>query len=212
MSQQETVVLVHGLWVHGMLMTLMRRRIGRGGYHVQSYSYPSMRLTLSGNAGRLARFCRSLNAPRLHLIGHSMGGVVILRMLEGAADLNIGRIVLAGTPFADSYAAHRMARLPGGLAALGRSMPEWLESARPDDLGRYEIGVIAGSLGIGLGRLIAPDLPRPNDGVVTVAETRVPAARDHIVLNVSHTAMLFSPAVARQAREFLKHGAFIRGK
>ncbi|MEK6594031.1 MAG: alpha/beta hydrolase [Pseudomonadota bacterium] len=212
MSQQETVVLVHGLWVHGVLMTLMRRRIARGGYHVQSYSYPSMRLTLSANAARLARFCRGLSAQRLHFVGHSMGGLVILKMLEGAADLNIGRIVLAGTPFSDSYAARRMARLPGGRAALGRGMPEWLGSARPDDLGRCEIGVIAGSLGVGLGRLIAPDLPRPNDGVVTVAETRVPAAHDHIVLRVSHTAMLFSPAVARQARAFLKHGAFVREK
>lgn len=210
MSQQETVVLVHGLWVHGLVMTLLRRRIHSGGYHVQNYSYPSVRPTLSANSASLASFCRGLNAQRLHFIGHSMGGLVILKMLESVANMNIGRIVLAGTPFADSYAAHRMARLPGGRAALGRSLPEWLKSTRPDNLGRYEIGVIAGSLSFGMGSLIAPGLPRPNDGVVSVAETHVPAARDHIVLKVSHTAMLFSPAVAKQACEFLRHGAFAR--
>jgi hypothetical protein len=132
-------------------------------------------------------------------------------MLERAAGLNIGRIVLGGPPFLGSFAAERLARLPGGHMALGHSIPEWLGSARPSGLGRYDIGVIAGSLGVGLGRLIAPDLPEPNDGVVSVAETRLPEARDHIVLNVSHTAMLFSAAVTRQMCEFLKHGAFLKG-
>ncbi|MBX9810897.1 MAG: alpha/beta hydrolase [Burkholderiales bacterium] len=211
MINQETVILVHGLWLHGTVMALMRRRIARCGYQVVSYSYPSMRLTLTENAGRLAQFCRSMDSSRMHFVGHSLGGLVILRMLERAADLDIGRIVLAGPPFVDSFAARRLARLPGGGKALGRSIPEWLESARPSGLERYDIGVIAGDCGIGLGTLIAPDLPRPSDGVVSVAETRLPTARDHIVLNVSHTAMLVSAAVVRQVCTFLHTGAFSRG-
>ena len=203
------IVLVHGLWVHGMLMTVMRRHIERDGCQVYNYSYPTMRLTLSANAARLLRYCRALDAPRLHFIGHSMGGLVILRMLENAAGLNVGRIVLAGTPFADSYAARRLARLPAGSAVLGHSMPEWLDGAQPHDPGRYEIGVIAGSLSVGLGRLIAPGLPRPNDGVVSVAETHVPGMRDHIVLKLSHSGMLLSGALADQALAFVQHGAFV---
>lgn len=210
MSDQETVILVHGLWMHGAVMALMRRRIARCGYRVVSYSYPSMRLTLTENAERLASFCDGMAAPRLHFVGHSLGGLVILKMLERAAGLSIGRIVLAGPPYADSFAAHRLARLPGGGKALGRGIPEWLAGARPGDLERHEIGVIAGDSGFGLGTLIAPDLPRPNDGVVSVAETRLPAARDHIVLRVGHTAMLVSTAVVRQVCAFLRHGAFSR--
>jgi hypothetical protein len=75
------------------------------------------------------------------------------------------------------------------------------------DTGR-EIGVIAGSLPLGIGRVVAPDLPAPSDGVVSVAETRLPAMRDHIVLNVSHAGMLISHAVARQICAFLREGAF----
>ena len=71
-----------------------------------------------------------------------------------------------------------------------------------------EIGVIAGSLPLGIGRFVAPDLPAPSDGVVSVAETRLPAMRDHIVLNVSHSGMLISRAVARQICVFLHDGAF----
>lgn len=207
---QDTVVLVHGLWVHGIAMELMRRRIARCGYRALGYSYPSMRLTLTENAERLARYCLDLAAPRVHFVGHSLGGLIVLRMLEHATGFAPGRVVLTGTPFAESFAARRLARLPGGRAALGRSMREWLESVRPTPDGGCEMGVIAGKLPVGIGRLVAPDLPRPNDGVVSVAETRLPAMRDHIVLNVSHSGMLISRAVAGQICAFLRDGRFAR--
>ena len=204
----ETVVLVHGLWVHGIAMELMRRRVARCGYRALAYSYPSMRLTLVENAERLARFCRDIAAPRLHFVGHSLGGLIILRMLERTPGLPPGRVVLTGAPIAGSLAARRLARLPGGRAALGRSAPEWHETAHPGyDTGR-EIGVIAGRLPLGIGRLVAPDLPAPSDGVVSVAETRLLVMRDHIILNVNHSGMLVSRAVARQICAFLRDGAF----
>jgi pimeloyl-ACP methyl ester carboxylesterase len=191
-------------------MELMRRRVGRCGYRALAYSYPSMRLTLAQNADRLARYCRELAAPRVHLVGHSLGGLILLRLLEQASGFTPGRVVLAGAPFAGSLAARRLARLPGGRAALGRSMAEWLESVRPALDARYEIGVIAGKLPVGIGRIVAPDLSAPNDGVVSVAETRFPEMRDQIVLNVSHSGMLVSRAVAHQICEFFRHGAFER--
>lgn len=208
MSAQEVVILVHGLWVHGVVMTPLRRRIARCGYRALSYSYPSVRLTLTENAERLAQFCRSLGAARLHFVGHSLGGLIVLRALERAPELHAGRIVFAGVPFSDSFAAHRLARLPGGRAALGRSIPEWLDGEKTG-WRRHDIGVIAGTIPIGLGRLVAPDLPKPNDGVVCVAETWLPAMRDHIVLKVNHTGMLLSAGVARQVCAFLRHGAFV---
>jgi pimeloyl-ACP methyl ester carboxylesterase len=204
----EVVILVHGLWVHGIAMELMRRRVARCGYRALAYSYPSMRLTLAENAERFGRYCRNLAAPRLHFVGHSLGGLIILRMLERTPGLPPGRVVLAGAPVAGSLAAQRLARLPGGRAALGRSAPEWHESAHPaSDTGR-EIGVIAGSRPFGMGRVVAPDLPAPSDGVVSAVETRLPAMRDHIVLNVSHSGMLMSRAVAHQICAFLREGVF----
>jgi pimeloyl-ACP methyl ester carboxylesterase len=205
---QEAVVLVHGLWVHGLVMELIRRRVARCGFRALAYSYPSMRLTLAENAERLARYCRGLAVPRVNLVGHSMGGLIVLRALQNAAGFTPGRVVLTAPPFVESFAARKLALVPGGRAALGKSMPEWLELPRPALDARYEIGVIAGSLPIGIGRLVAPDLPRPSDGVVSVAETRFAAMRDHIVLNVSHTGILFSRAVAHQVCVFLRTGAF----
>lgn len=205
---QDTVVLVHGLWVHGITMELMRRRVARCGFRALAYSYPSMRLTLTENAERLARFCRGIAAPRLNFIGHSLGGLIIVRMLERAPGLPPGRTVLLGSPVGGSLAARRLARLPGGRAALGRSAPEWHETALPGPGITREIGVIAGRLPVGIGRIVAPDLPAPSDGVVSVAETRLPRMRDHIVLNINHFGMLISGAVVRQICAFLRDGAF----
>lgn len=208
MPGQEAVILVHGLWVHGMVMVPLRRRIARCGYQALCYSYPSMRLTLTENAARLARYCRGIAAARVHFVGHSLGGLVVLRMIECAPDPRTGRIVLAGTPYGGSFAARRLSHLPGGDAALGRSLPEWLGRDQPQPPAQHEIGVIAGDFGLGLGRLVAPDMREPSDGVVSVAETRLPHMRDHIVLNVNHTGMLLSRKVARQACEFIRSGHF----
>ena len=61
-----------------------------------------------------------------------------------------------------------------------------------------------------MGRVIAPALPGPHDGVVTVDETRVPGLSDHIVLRVAHTEMLVSRAVVQQVVAFLERGKFDR--
>ena len=72
-----------------------------------------------------------------------------------------------------------------------------------------EVGALAGDHSIGLGHLFT-SLEGPNDGAVTVAETRIPGLRDHIVLPVSHSGMLLSAEVARQSVAFLGSGAFLR--
>ena len=71
-----------------------------------------------------------------------------------------------------------------------------------------EIGVICGTRSFGMARLLYRGLPRPNDGLLTVKESAFPAAREHLVLPVSHTGMLFSQQIAYQVCLFLKRGRF----
>lgn len=204
----EWVVLVHGLWMHGVALTLQRRRIARGGYHAVAYSYPTMQLTLEQNARRLGVFCAQLNDECIHLIGHSLGGIVILDMLRQAPPARPGRVVLMGSPYDGCTAATALGRSRAGKLMLGCSISEWLQRDKRGDWSRFEIGVIAGSKNRGLGRIVAPELPVPNDGVVSVAETGVPGMRAQIVLPVSHTGMMFSKEVARQVLAFIDHGSF----
>lgn len=204
----EPVIVIHGLWVPGLIMGLLARRITQEGFAARTYAYPTMRLSLSENAERFARYCASLAAPRVHMVAHSMGGLVVLKMLEMHPQLRRGRLVLLGTPYTGSVAAQRLAQFPGGRALLGRSIAEWLRTPRPVPDGTAEIGIIAGTRGYGLGRLIAPDLPQPHDGVVALAETMVPGVTQRMEMKVSHTEMLVSREVARQCCAFLHDGKF----
>jgi len=189
-------------------MEYHRRHLARAGFDVISYSYPSVRLSLAENADDLAQFARDLAAPCIHWVGHSLGGIVILCALTRAPQLPPGRVVLAGTPYRGSRAAEILERQAFGAPLLGHSVREWLAAPKPADFGGREIGVIAGSIGVGLGRVVAPGLPQPNDGTVAVEETMVPGARDNIVLPITHTGMLASRAVARQIEAFLRDGYF----
>lgn len=80
-------------------------------------------------------------------------------------------------------------------------MPPW-DGAR-------ELGVIAGTRPLGVGRL-APGLGRPNDGTVAVAETKLVGMTDYAELPVTHTWLLYSRPAARQVCAFLATGRFTR--
>ena len=210
MESQDTVILVHGLWLHGVAMWLMKRRLEESGFAVRVYSYPTVRLDLRQNSDRLRRYCQALGSGKLHFVGHSMGGLLALKAAELVPPACRGRAVLVGTPYAGCYSACALQRWPGGRRILGQCMGEWLAAERSAMFDACELGVLAGTGGIGLGRLIAPGLPRPHDGVVSVDETRVPGMCDHLQIEVSHTQMLISRAVARQVCAFLSLGKFDR--
>jgi pimeloyl-ACP methyl ester carboxylesterase len=205
-ERREPVVLVHGLWLGGWVLAVQAARLRHCGYDARTFSYPSVRASLAENADRLARFARSLGAARVHFVGHSMGGAIILKMLQENPGLRGGRVVLAGSPYGGSRSAEAVARWAVGRMALGRSVPEWLRAPRPD-AGACELGIVAGCRGIGLGRLVTA-LPAPNDGVVVQAETRVPGMADFISLQTSHTEMLWSRKVSHQLCAFLRTGQF----
>ncbi len=69
------VVLVHGLWMNGLAMLPLARRLERCGFEVKRYGYQSMRRGLHENARRLAAVCDKSVAP-LNLVGHSLGGLL----------------------------------------------------------------------------------------------------------------------------------------
>jgi hypothetical protein len=75
--------------------------------------------------------------------------------------------------------------------------------------GQRDLGLIAGSLSLGLGRLVGTH-GAPSDGTIFVEETRLAGAAHHLILKVSHTGLPFSPNVARQTGAFLRSGSFLR--
>ena len=205
------VVYVHGLWLKGYEAAWLRRRLSRDlGAETHAFSYTSVSAGAAANALKLARFLAETPADTLHLIGHSLGGLVILKLFEIAPPTAPGRIVLLGSPVCGSRTAQRLAELPYGRKILGLTVDDELLTPR---LRRWEaareLGIIAGDVGLGLGRLIGR-FAEPNDGTVAVSETYLEGATDHWVGRVSHSGMLFSAAVAKQTAAFLRGGRFER--
>ncbi len=205
-----TAILVHGLWTPAAVLTLQAYRLRRQGYGVRCFGYPSVRATLSDNAQALHRVIAATTATTIHLVGHSLGGLLILDLLAKSPDPRLHRVVLLGTPSLGSHCARQLTKVTGMSIVLGRSIGEWL-SRPPGALAwqrtGVEIGVIAGSRSFGLGRVV-PGLPQPNDGVVTLAEARLPGATDFLVLRVAHSQLLTSSRCAQQIATFLRKGCF----
>ena len=203
---RQAVLLVHGLWMSGWIMQGLRLRLSRRGYAAYTFAYPSIAQNLDEHARRLAARIRQLPEPAIHLVGHSLGGLVILRCLRNHGEQRIARVVLMGTPVRACMAGQRLENLAGGKRLLGASRDIWRslpEVFRP----RCELGVIAGSHPWGLGRMLVR-LPGTNDGVVRLEETEAAGMRDRVVLPLSHSGMLVSAQVARQVAAFLERGAF----
>jgi len=206
-SGSTTVVVVHGLWMTGAVFALQRAQLTRYGYRVATFSYPSVRLELDEIASRLRRFVTALGVPRVHFVGHSLGGLVVLHTLALNTLQSVGRVVLLGSPVVGSRAAERLSHSSPGRALLGRALLEWRVERGIAVASRFEVGMIAGTVCFGMGRLLVR-LPVPNDGVVCLDETRMPGLRDHLALPLSHSAMILSARVARQIRVFLELGHF----
>jgi alpha-beta hydrolase superfamily lysophospholipase len=205
----STIILVHGLWMVGFQLSVLKSKLeATSKLRAIAFSYPSTSGCMNDHAQSLLQFARTQHTERLHFVGHSLGALVIVRALQLADDLPPGRVVLLGPPLQGSCAAQSIARLPFGRTILGMPIQEECINYTPREwTGSREIGIIAGSMRIGLGRLFA-NLTADHDGTVMVEETKLPGAKDHIVLHTSHTAMVFSAEVAEQATHFLKEGRF----
>jgi len=200
------VVLAHGLWVPALVMTPLAARLHAAGLRCHLFGYPGRERPLEAHAERLARFARSVGPA--HFVGHSLGGLVVLEALERHREAKAGIVVLMGAPVRGNFAGRRLAQHGWGRWFLGASEPLWREGrsarwTRPEPL-----GVLAGSLPIGLGRLLGA-LPGANDGVVRVEETAVEGMRERVVLPVGHSAMLVSARVAAQVVSFLGDAHFL---
>jgi pimeloyl-ACP methyl ester carboxylesterase len=208
-DRELVVVCIHGLWMNGMEMGLMRFRLSKNlGVNVVQFSYHSVTEGIAENAHRLSRFIERLPADAVHLVGHSLGGVLALQMLRLFPTDKVRRVVCLGSPLVDSSAAQNFSRWTLGGKMVGRTLRE---AVLADPLGssdeHRDVGVIGGTVGLGLGIFVGK-LEKPHDGMVTERETRLPGITDHLMLRANHFGLLISRKAAMQTANFLREGKF----
>ncbi|MCW9025065.1 MAG: alpha/beta fold hydrolase [Gammaproteobacteria bacterium] len=209
MGQREVVVLVHGIWMTGIEMSLLRHRLTRCGFETYRFHYPSLRGTPHSNAKKLHRFLRKINAPTIHLVAHSLGGIVLLHLFHSFSKQKPGRVVMLGTPAQGSVVAKKLSENILLHYILGKATKNGLLGDVPDWPCNRELGLIAGYREIGVGKLLTgSELHQPNDGTVALEETQIQGATDVLHVNESHMSMLVDKTVAKSVCAFLRNGSF----
>ena len=206
-GQGAEIILVHGLWFGAAFMAPMARRLEKqAGLPVRRINYRSTRGELADHADWLYEFTQQSDAPTRHLVGHSLGGLVILKMLSRHPDFPPGRVVFLGSPIHGSRAVRKMQKIPGASSLLGKIRADQEKGFDGSFAGR-EAGMIAGTRPVGLG-LFVGGLDGPGDGTVALAETRARWLREHYELDLTHTGLIYSHKAAEKTAEFIETGSF----
>ena len=208
----ERVILLHGLVRTPLSMWRMERRLKAEGYTIENIGYPSRKHPIQTLAkmtvGKV--LAGKPNTARLHFVTHSLGGILVRTYLKDHPDNRVGRVVMLAPPNQGCELVDHLKKLPLYRKIFGEAGTQLgtHPTDLPKSLGAVEfcLGVIAGTCR----RHFLPStiLPKPHDGRVSVASTRVIGLNDFICLPASHGFITGKKTVIEQTLHFLRHGHF----
>ena len=194
----EAVFLLHGLAARRWIMLRIARSLRRSGYRVTNWGYPTLWKSIDDHAQqlrkRLSGTLKDDRIDRVHFVTHSMGSIIVRRMLMEVDSDKLGRVVMLGPPNRGSNVARVLAKRLNRLCpALGQlsDAPQSYVNCMPEPVDT-EVGVIAAA----------------EDLVVPIDNTRLEALTDWTVLPGHHSVLPWRPTTVRYVKEFLRCGRF----
>jgi len=204
-AEGETVVLLHGLGRSRLSLWRLRRRLNAAGFATANFPYAPTFHQFDTIVSDFHDFLvEHVKTPRYHLVGHSLGNIIIRARFRHAYPTELGRIVMLAPPNQPPKLARKLKKAPPFRLWGGDSGQQLASESFYAELPTPSVpfGVIAGDKGQRL------TFGEPNDGIVTVADTRLEGMADHLVVPHTHTFIMNSPAVAEATVNFLRHGRF----
>lgn len=212
-ASADCVLLIHGLARTSASMKKLLEPFELLGHQVVNVNYPSRKKSveeLSTLAVKELGIDRCEAGSTVHIVTHSLGGILVRYYLAQHKPEKLGRVVMLAPPNQGSEVVDSLRNVPGfklinGIAGLQLGTDD---NSIPKNLGPvdFDLGVIAGTKTFN--PLLSRFLPNPDDGKVSVASTRVAGMQDHIVLPVTHTFMMRSKTVIEQTLHFIQNGRF----
>ncbi len=209
---REAVILLHGLARTARSMGPMARALERAGYRVVNRGYPSRRMPVEALAPLAvdSALAHCGDCAGIHFVTHSMGGILLRHYLRASPLPELGRVVMLAPPNGGSEVVDRLRDAPGFGLLNGPAGRQLGTAGLPPTLGAvdYPVGVVAGTRSVN--PLLSLLLPKPNDGKVSVAATRVEGMCDFIAVPNTHPFIMRVPHVIEQTLAFLATGRFLR--
>ncbi|MEM9334493.1 MAG: alpha/beta hydrolase [Pseudomonadota bacterium] len=210
----ECVVFLHGLARTSRSMEKIETAFAEQGYRTANVDYPSRIHRIEVLAPHAVQqgleTCRAGEASRIHFITHSLGGILVRYYLDGNRIEELGRVVMLAPPNQGSEVVDDYRDTPGYEQLNGPAGAQLGTDANsiPLNLGPvdFPLGVVAGTSTIN--PILSQSLPNPDDGKVSVANTRVDGMADFLVVDVSHPFIMRSDTVIEQAQHFIAVGTF----
>jgi triacylglycerol lipase len=212
-STKPPIVLLHGLGRTRFSLWPIARAAARRGYRVHNLGYPSRRASIEQLAEEVGGRVRDLAGENVvDVVTHSMGGIVLrAAVASGAVPAEMVRrvVMLAppnqGSELADrlrDFVVYRLALGPAGqqIGTDEDSVPRRLPPPP------FEVGIIAGRRATN--PLFARMLGDESDGKVTVASAQIEGMREIVVVDRSHTFIMWAPDVLVHIFSFLETGRF----
>lgn len=198
-TQAEAVILVHGLYMKPWTWVSYRRFLSKQGYKVYLFGYKTTRQPFALTLMQLVAFVNSRPEQTVHLVAHSMGGILSMRALP---QMNKpGKLVMLGTPLHGSKVAKKLQHIGWHKKLLNHATEPLTAGAAKANTHR-ETMMIAGTSPYGLGRFIEPKLGL-SDGTVAVAETQAEWLDQHKQVHSSHFGLLRNKQAQALTLEFL---------
>lgn len=208
----EHVILLHGLARSPRSMNKLAQTLSQAGYQVHNCHYASTRLSVEDAAQHTISTALKLteDAEKVHFVTHSLGGILLRFYLQQQHIINLGRVVMLAPPnqgseVADWLQPYRLFRALFGPVSNQLGTRSFLLNTQLGPA-NFELGVIAGTRAINLPFYFL--LPKPNDGTVSVANTKLAGMNDHICLPTTHPLIMKNPLVINQVVTFLNQGKF----
>ncbi|MGI9249842.1 MAG: lipase family alpha/beta hydrolase [Pseudohongiellaceae bacterium] len=213
-TEQQVVVLLHGLGRLPGSMSRMAKQLEQEGYAVCNIKYPSRQHTINDLTDNFVvpaiRACVSETDSPPRFVTHSLGGIIVRQLAQAHPDIPIGRVVMLSPPNQGSELVDKLGnwylfKLINGPA--GTQLGTATDSV-PNSLGpvTFELGVITGNGSTN--PIYSKMIPGADDGKVAVTKARQDGMQDFLVLPYAHTFIAHKDEVIQQALHFLNNGEF----
>ncbi len=200
LAPQQAVVLVHGLWMSRWSFAWIAKHLQSKGYKVYRFGYKTSSKPFAFNMQKLQAFVNSRSEKTVHLVVHSMGGILSMRCLPEIR--KAGKLVMLGSPVNGSQASKAMGQKKWTSWMLKHATEPLENGVINPEVFRESLMIAGTSNSIGIARLVTK-LPKPNDGTVALNETKADWIGQHTTENTNHFRMLFHKNIKQKISDFL---------